>query len=50
MDEARVFVVGNRKAADEELAEVNAVNRTFVFLPVSRAHHEIARRNARQIG
>ena len=47
--EARVFIVRDRKAADEKLAHVDTMDRTFVFLGVRRAHEKFASGNARQI-
>ena len=48
-DEPRVFVVRHRKAADEELADVDAMDRALVFLGVRGAHQEIAGGNPSQI-
>jgi hypothetical protein len=47
--EARVLVVGHGKAADEELADVDAMDRAFVFLGVRRPHEEFAGGDTRQI-
>ena len=47
--EARVLVVGDRKTADEKLADEHPVHRTLVFLRIGRAHEEVAARNARDV-
>src|SRR5579871_6499038 len=49
-DETRVFVVGDGKPADEELADADAVNGTLVGLGVRRAHEEIAGGDSGEIG
>ena len=39
---ARVLVVGDGKAADEKLADVDAVDRALVLFGIGRAHEEFA--------
>ena len=47
-DETRVLVLRDGKAADQELTDVDAMDRTFVLVGVGRAHQEVASRNARE--
>ena len=47
--EARVLVVGDRKAADEELADEDAVHRPLVLFHIGGAHEEIAARNSSDV-
>src|SRR5258706_4260317 len=49
LDKLLVFVVGDWKAADEELADVDAVNRTLVVFGVSGPHEKFTGRNPGQI-
>src|SRR5262249_11995697 len=48
-DEVRVLVVGDRKSADEKLAQPHTMHRPLVRLAVAGAHEELARRNPRQV-
>jgi len=42
-------VVGDGKPSDEELADVDTMNRPLILLGVGRAHEKVAGRDARQI-
>ncbi len=48
-DELRVVVVGDGKAADEKLADMDAMNGTFIDAAVGSSHQKIAGRNSREI-
>lgn len=48
-NELRVFIVRHRKPADEEFADVDAMDRTFVLARVSRAHQKFASGNTCQV-
>ena len=48
-DEPGVLVAGDRKAPDEEFAQVDAMDGSLVFLCVRRPHQKIAGGNARQV-
>ena len=49
LDEARVLVVRDRKAPDEELADVDTVDWPFVFLRVGGPHQKVAGGDSCQI-
>jgi hypothetical protein len=48
-NEARVFVMGDREAADEELADENAMNGTLILFGIRRTHEKIAAGDARKV-
>ena len=48
--EARVVGVGDRLHAHQEVVDVHAMNRTFVFLGILRSHEEVAGGNQRELG
>ena len=47
-DEARVLVLGDWKATNEEFAEMHAVHGTLVLSGVGGSHEEVASRNPRE--
>ena len=48
-DKLRVVIVGDGKAADEKLADVDAMNGTFIDAAVGSSHEKIAGGNSRKV-
>jgi len=48
-DESRVFVLGHREPADEELADERPMYGALVVFRIGRAHEEVASGDTRQV-
>jgi hypothetical protein len=48
-NKSRVLFIGDRRAADEELVDVDSMNRTFIGAGVGSSHEKISGWNSDQV-